>query len=401
MAPTVSPVSVSIVIPCLDESRTISACVARAKEALAVIASRFGLTGEIVVADNGSKDGSRDLAAAAGARVIDVAERGYGAAVIAGMQAAGGRYLVMGDADLSYDFFESVEMIERLLGGASLCVGDRFSGDIKPGAMPWKNQYIGNPALSSVLRLLFSTGVRDAHSGLRALTKDCFERLRLTSTGMELASEMVIKAALLGESIAEVPITLSPDQRGRAPHLRPFRDGWRHLRFMLMLSPFWLFIVPAMVFAVFGFTIIIALIAGLDQTMVKIGPLALGSHWMIVASAAVVIAFQLGFFGLAASIYATKEGWRPPSPIMRMVPALARLEYWMLAGALLSLAGLTMIGWVIANWAATGFGTLNAVRQLSAGFMLLVLGVQAFFGGFLLSIISGARARFVEQMNSR
>ena len=188
------PAHVTIVIPCLNEARTIAACVARAREALEAMWARLKLSGEVVVADNGSTDGSRDLATKAGARVVEVAERGYGAALIAGMRAARGKYLVMGDADLSYDFVESVRLVEKLVDGADLCMGNRFAGGIKPGAMPWKNRYIGNPVLSGILRILFGTGVRDAHCGLRALTRDCFNRLRLSSTGMEFASEMVVKA---------------------------------------------------------------------------------------------------------------------------------------------------------------------------------------------------------------
>ncbi|MEZ5831913.1 MAG: glycosyltransferase family 2 protein [Dongiaceae bacterium] len=397
MKPLAVPAHVTIVIPCLNEARTIAACVTRAREALEVISNRFKLSGEVVVADNGSTDGSRDLAIRTGARVVEVAERGYGAALIAGMQAARGKYLVMGDADLSYDFVESVDLVEKLVDGADLCMGNRFAGGIAPGAMPWKNRYIGNPVLSGILRILFGTRVRDAHCGLRALTRNCFDRLRLSSTGMEFASEMVIKAAVLGERIDEVPVTLSPDQRGRAPHLRPYRDGWRHLRFMLMLSPVWLFFVPAAFFAAFGLAIIGALIGGLEHVMVHVGPLAFGDHWMVAASAAVIIAFQLGFFGLAAMIYAGNEGWRPPSAMLARHPALTQLECWMIAGALLGLAGLTIIGIVVARWAGSDFGALNAIREFSTGFTLLVLGIQAFFGGFLLSIINGARAKFVDE----
>ena len=397
MNPSAAPAHVTIVIPCLDEARTIAACVKRAREALEAIRTRLHLPGEVVVADNGSTDGSRDLATQAGARVVEVAERGYGAALIAGMRAARGKYLVMGDADLSYDFVESVDLVEKLVGGADLCMGNRFAGGIKPGAMPWKNRYIGNPVLSGILRILFRTGVRDAHCGIRALTRDCFDRLRLSSTGMEFASEMVIKAAVLGERIEEMPVTLSPDQRGRPPHLRPYRDGWRHLRFMLMLSPVWLFFVPAALFAAFGFSIITALMVGLEHVMVHVGPLAFGDHWMVAACAAVIIAFQLGFFGLAAMIYAANEGWRRIPPFFARHRNLVQLEYWMIAGALLGLSGLLVISGVVVRWVGSDFGMLNAIREFSTGFTLLVLGIQAFFGGFLLSIIAGARAKFVAE----
>lgn len=387
-------VGVSIVTPCLDEARTIERCVARALEALAEIKARYGLSGEVVVADNGSADGSRELAEAAGARVVRVETRGYGAALSGGMQAARGRYLVMGDADLSYDFVESVGMIGRLEAGADICMGDRFAGGIAPGAMPWKNRYIGNPALSGVLRVLFGSPVKDAHCGIRALTRDAFDRLRLGSRGMEFASEMVIKAALSGMRVDQVPVTLSPDERGRPPHLRPWRDGWRHLRFMLMLSPGWLFFAPALLFGFMGLVIITALILGLDREMVSVGPLALGDHWMIVASALVVIAFQLAFFGLAALLYSFREGWRRPSISMSRVLGAVRMEHWMIAGTILTLAGALWAGIVAWGWAASGFGPLDAARELGAAFMLIVLGVQAFFGGFLLAILGGVKAKF-------
>lgn len=385
-------VDVSIVIPCLNEAKTIAACVARAREALDLMRAEHDLSGEVVVADNGSDDGGQALAEEAGARVVAVETRGYGAALIAGMEAAAGRYLVMGDADLSYDFVESVEMVGRLKAGADLCMGNRFTGGIAPGAMPWKNRYIGNPVLSGVLRFLFGTKVGDAHCGLRALTKDCFTRLRLASRGMEFASEMVVKAALLDMRIEEAPATLSPDKRGRPPHLRPWRDGWRHLRFMLMLSPIWLFLIPAAVIGAFGVLIIAALVAGAERTMVDFGPLALGDHWMIVASAAVVIAFQLAYFGVAGLLYGINEGWRKPGSMLAL--RLARLEYWMIAGAVLAAAGFVWFAVVIAGWRAGGYGPLSAIREVSAAFTLAILGVQSFFGGFLLSIIAGNRSRF-------
>ena len=212
---------VSIVMPCLNEHQSLGHCIAEAQRALDLLQTRHGLTGEIVIADNGSTDGSQAVAENLGARVIDVPRRGYGAALCGGFQAARGRYLVMGDADGSYDFLDAVPMVEALMQGADLCMGSRFAGGIKPGAMPWKNRYIGNPVLTGILNLLFRAGVEDAHCGLRALTKGCLKRLRLEGSGMELASEMIIKAALLQQKIVQTPVTLSPDLRGRAPHLRP------------------------------------------------------------------------------------------------------------------------------------------------------------------------------------
>jgi len=225
---------VSIVMPCLNERRSLGHCISVARAALDLIAARYRLSGEILVADNGSTDGSQEFARSLGARVVVVTRLGYGAALRGGFEAAHGRYLIMGDADGSYDFREAVPMVEALMNGADICMGSRFQGSIKPGAMPWKNRYIGNPILTGILNLLFRSGVDDAHCGLRALTKPCFERLRLEGAGMEFASEMIIKASLLDERIEAVPVTLWPDQRDRPPHLRPWRDGWRHLRYLLM-----------------------------------------------------------------------------------------------------------------------------------------------------------------------
>src|ERR1044071_5715221 len=251
-----STADVSIVMPCLNEIRSLGPCIAVAQEALQVLKKRHGLTGEVVIADNGSADGSQSLARRLGARVIDVPKRGYGAALAAGFAAAKGRYLVMGDSAGSYDFQDAVPMVEALMDGADLCMGSRFKGGIAPGAMPWKNRYIGNPILTGILNVLFNSKIDDAHCGLRALTREAFERLRLNGSGMEFASEMVIKASLLHFRIAEVPVTLSPDLRDRAPHLRPWRDGWRHLRYLFMLSPIWSFIIPAAVVGLLSFLIL-------------------------------------------------------------------------------------------------------------------------------------------------
>jgi len=228
---------VTVLLPCLNEARTVGKCVAKAMAAL----RRLGVAGEVVVADNGSTDGSQKLAIAAGARVIVAERRGYGAALLAGIAAAEGRFIIMGDADDSYDFSNIDPFIERLRAGDDLVMGNRFKGGIKPGAMSWHHRYIGNPVLTGILNLFYRTGVRDAHCGLRAFRKDSCQRLGLRTTGMEFASEMVVKAALHGQKISEVPIILYPDGRDRRPHLRSFRDGWRHLRFLLLLCPLWLY----------------------------------------------------------------------------------------------------------------------------------------------------------------
>jgi hypothetical protein len=388
--------AVSIVIPCLNEEATLGSCITRAQGALASIAAVYGLPGEVVIADNGSTDGSRAIALRHGARVVEVAERGYGAALLGGFAAARGRFLVMGDADCSYDFLEAVPMIEDLAAGADLCMGSRFKGEIRSGAMPWKNRWIGNPALSGILRLLFQSRVSDAHCGLRALTRDCLKRLRLSSTGMEFASEMVVKATLLDMRITERPVTLSPDLRGRPPHLRPWRDGWRHLRYMLMLSPAWLFFAPAAIFGALGLLVFATLLLHQGQVMAPLGPIVVGDHWMIAAAGMLMVAFQTAFFGLAALVHSVREGYRAPSSVMRRVLAATRLEYWLLGGAVLCLGGAGGVAGVVAGWAADGFGALSAVRELVGAFTAVVIGLQTLFGGFLLSIVAGNRSRLAE-----
>lgn len=385
--------SVAIVMPCLNEAETISACVSRAREALVLLKDEYQLTGEVIVADNGSTDGSQKLAEDAGARVVNVPQRGYGAALIGGFAATNAAYLVMGDSDCSYDFVEAVPMIRRLMDGADLCMGNRFSGEIKPGAMPWKNRYIGNPALSGILRFLFRTEIGDAHCGLRAIKKEALNRLNLSSTGMEFASEMLLKSVLRKFTIAEVPITLSPDGRGRAPHLNPWRDGLRHLIYMLMLSPTWLFLVPALFLFAIGFAITVLLQLGGDQEMVLIGGFKFGDHWAVVASASMVLASQTIVLWLAALMGSYRDGLRVPTERARYWLGFSRLQYWILGGASLALIGAFWVATITTGWIASNFGSLNEMRPLIAAFTMIIIGVQLFFSGFLLSIVAGNRSR--------
>ena len=387
-----TPISVAIVLPCLNEALTIEWCVRRSLEALDLVKAQYGLTGEVIVADNGSTDGSQALAEAAGARVVPVSERGYGAALLGGFRATKAEYLIMGDSDCSYDFVEALPMVGKLLGGAELCMGSRFKGEIKPGAMPWKNRYIGNPVLSGILRFLFRTNISDAHCGIRALTRGAFEQMKLSSTGMEFASEMVLKSVLLELKTDEVPVTLSPDGRDRPPHLNPWRDGLRHLIYMFLLSPTWLFLAPAALMFIFGFLVLGALVMQGGQQMVWLGGLRLGDHWAIVAGGALVLSVQIGLMGVYAMLYSYREGFRKPTPSAMKILNYSKLQNWLGAGLLAMMVGL---GWsfaITAGWIASDFGSLHAIRGLVAALSTFVVGAQIFFSGFMVSIISGNRA---------
>src|SRR5690606_34126231 len=286
-----------------------------------------------------------------GARVINVPQRGYGAALIGGFTGAEGRYLVMGDADGSYDFCESIPMIKSLQAGADICMGSRFKGEIKPGAMPWKNRYIGNPVLTGILNLFFKSGISDAHCGLRALTKKCFEQLNLSSTGMEFASEMVVKASLLEKKMTEVPVTLSPDNRTRPPHLRPWRDGWRHLIFLFLLSPLWLFLAPGLIAALLGICI---LALSMSAALVPEFPVQFfGNTWAILAGGLITLGQQGCIFALAAYLYGVTHGYRNPSPSSLL--SWLSLEKLLSIGALMIIMGTLLLGTVVFHWIGIHF----------------------------------------------
>lgn len=393
---TVNPaptVDVSIVMPCLNEAISLPHCIRNAQEALGLIARLHGLSGEIIVADNGSVDGSRQIAADMGARVVPVSERGYGAAIIGGFKEARGRFLVMGDADGSYDFRESVAMIGKLSAGADLCMGSRFQGGIAKGAMPWKNRYIGNPVLTSILNLLFRTGVDDAHCGLRAITKEAFLSLDLSGTGMEFASEMLIKASLRPLRIAEVPVTLSVDLRDRPPHLRPWRDGWRHLRYLLMLSPTWLFGVPAVAALLLG--LLLLLLAFLQYAVPGTAP-QIGAYWTLLGSALVSIGHLSLLLALSAHLYGIRAGYRRPSRITQAASGLASLEKMLLSGLLSLAVGLGVLIYVYVQWINRDYQSRTDIFLPVIGILGLTLGMQNMLGGFMMAIIGGHKARFFE-----
>ena len=390
---------VSIVMPCLNEARWLPVCIANAQEALDILQRELGLSGEILIADNGSTDGSPAIALSLGARVAHVSRRGYGAALIGGFCAARGRFLVMGDADGSYDFRQSLELVRHLTQGADLCMGSRFKGGIEAGAMPWKNRYIGNPALTFVLNLFYGAGVGDAHCGLRALTRSCFETMGLTGAGMEFASEMIIKASLKGMRIDEAPVTLSRDLRDRAPHLRPWRDGWRHLRYLFMLSPVWAFAAPAGLAALGALAIFaLAAIGSLSPTP-QDNPV--GNYWIILAGAMLGLSHTAGLLAAAAYLYGCREGYRSPSWRHHTFARWITLDSMLIAGGGAVLLGLFILGGVVAYWSQTGFNAIPSVLPAVAGTTLVVIGAQNALGGFLLAILQGNEAEFLQAVEAQ
>jgi Glycosyl transferase family 2 len=387
-----APADVSIVMPCLNEVQSLPHCIANAKKALRRIADEYGFTGEIVIADNGSTDGSQRLAAKLGARVVPVPERGYGSALIGGSRAAHGRYILMGDADGSYDFTDGVDMIGKLEEGAELCMGSRFRGGISPGAMPWKNRYIGNPVLTGILNLFFGAGISDAHSGLRAIRKEAFLELGLTGSGMEFASEMVIKAALKRLRIAETPVKLLPDLRDRPPHLRPWRDGWRHFRYLVMLSPTWAFGVPAIVGAVVSLGL---LFAAVMQHLIPGTFPSVGNYWAILGAALLGLSHMSAILAAAGNLYGVRAGFRLPNPLTRRLASWLSLETMLIGGALVTAVGMGLLALVFWQWRVRHFAATPSVVPALIGTLCLTLGFQNILGGFLLAIIGGNEARFL------
>ncbi len=348
--PNVPEFELSIVMPCLNEADTIGDCVGNALRFL----REHSIDGEVVIGDNGSTDGSVDIATALGARVIHVSTRGYGAACAAAASEAYGRYIIMGDSDSSYDFYELMPFVDALRRGNELVMGNRFGGGIVPGAMPFKNRYLGNPILSAVGRVLFSSQIGDFHCGLRGFSKAAFEKMDLKSTGMEFASEMVLKAELIGLKITEVPTTLAPDGRSRRPHLRPWRDGWRHLRLMFLFSPRYLFLIPGLALMLFGLAFGAALIRG----PVTIGRAGFDIASLVYAGAAVVVGLQAVLFALLAQFYGIRRGFLPADNLMTHILDALTMERVILAGLLILSASLVSGLYSVGIWISADFGDL-------------------------------------------
>jgi len=382
-------IELSVVIPCLNEADTIGICVEKAVRAI----RDNGIRGEVIVADNGSSDDSREIAAERGARVVPVREKGYGSALMGGIAAARGTYILMGDADDSYDFNEIPRFVQKLREGFELVQGcrlERGGGTVKPGAMPFLHRWWGNPMFSWMARLWFRTPINDIHCGMRGFRKDSYQRLALRCTGMEFASEMVIKASLQKQRIAEVPIVLHPDGRksGRR-HLRTFRDGWRHLRFYLMFSPRWLFLWPGALLALVG-------LAGYAVAMpsLTIGRVGFDVHTLLFASVAIIAGYQAALFAIFTKVFAAGAGLLPHDERVTVFSKAASLERGVITGAVALLIGLILLGGAVLQWRAANFGALDyrhVMRWVIPGMTFTLLGIQTVLSSFFLSILGLGR----------
>lgn len=383
-------VELTILMPCLNEIETIETCVKKAMSYL----KDSGVAGEVLIADNGSTDGSQKAAIALGARVVDVPAKGYGAALLGGIAAARGTYVIMGDSDDSYDFLSLAPFVEKLRAGNALVMGNRFLGGIAKGAMPPLHRYLGNPVLSFFGRLFFAIPIGDFHCGLRGFNRDAVRALGLQTQGMEFASEMVVRASLAKLKIAEVPTTLSKDGRSHPPHLRSWRDGWRHLRFLLLFSPMWLYLIPAAVMGLCG-----AVILFLSSLYVASSNPMLGGNWMFLGVALVQMAHLAAVLGVGAHFYTLRKGLRRATAIDKRL--LNKLDFnWMvLSGLALGVAGLFTLAGVLTNWVDNGFARPVSIFPTAIGILLVTIGLQNFFGGFVYAMISDfdAELRLLKQ----
>ena len=372
----------TILMPCLNEAETVEVCISKAQSFLA----RNNIAGEIIIADNGSTDGSQALAEKAGARVVHISEKGYGSALIGGIAAAEGKYIIMGDADDSYDFSELGAFVEALDAGADLVMGNRFQGGISPGAMPFLHKYLGNPILSGLGRLFFKSNFGDFHCGLRGFRKDSILSLGLQTTGMEFASEMAVKASLQGLEVAEVPIILYPDGRSRSPHLRTWPDGWRHLRFLLMYSPRWLFFYPGIILTVLGLLISAYLLPGPRA----IGSVTFDINTLMYASFFVILGFQSIFFFLFSKVFGISVGLLPSDLQIEKMMKILTLERGIIIGGLMILLGIGSSIAALVYWSRNYFGVIDpaqSMRLVIPGVMMFSVGVQLVFASFFISIL--------------
>lgn len=376
---------VSVVMPCLNEHETLGICIKKAASTL----EHLNIDGEIIVADNGSTDGSIEIARSLGARVVEESKKGYGNAYRAGIAAANGDFIVIGDSDDSYDFTDIGRFITKLREGYDLVMGTRFRGQIKKGAMPWLHKYVGNPVLTGILNIFFRSGISDAHCGMRGFTKSAYNRMQLQTAGMEFASEMVIKASLLDLKITEIPITLHPDGRSGEPHLRSFRDGWRHLRFMLLHSPTHLYFWPGFFMFIMGFFAMVALLPGSSPLMGRYVDL----HFMVLGSFFSILGFQTIALGLYARIYAVTHNFIPQGQFLNRMFKIFNLERGLALGAAIFLAGLSIGIYLFIKWLQTHYGPLDQVRLALFASTLMIIGAQTIFSSFFLSMLGIERRK--------
>jgi glycosyltransferase involved in cell wall biosynthesis len=378
---------VSVVMPCLNEAETLASCIGKAQRAL----REANIAGEVIVADNGSNDGSVEIAERMGARVVNVRSKGYGNALMGGIASARGKYVVMGDADDSYDFGHISRFVEQLRQGADVVMGNRFRGGIQKDAMPALHRYFGNPLLTRIGRLFFHSPVGDFYCGLRGFRKEAYERMGLRTTGMEFATEMVVKATLLQLRIAEVPTTLSPDGRNRPPHLRTWRDGWRTLRFFLLYSPRWLFLYPGMTLMLAGTLLGLWLLPAPRV----VGNVTFDVHTLVYAAAFVLLGFQAVAFAVFTKFFAISEGLLPPDPTLDGLFRHITLEVGLAVGAVLTITGLATSVYAVGAWGSRHFGALDyshTMRLVIPAALLLTLGAQTIFASFFMSVL-GLRRR--------
>lgn len=388
---------VSIVIPCLNEENSIGIVIEKAWRAIEIM----GTPGEVIVADNGSTDRSVEIALSKGARVVHVQRKGYGSALRGGIEAAKGRIIVIGDADDSYDFLEAPKLVEKIKEGYDLVVGSRFKGRILPGAMPWTSK-IGNPIMTGILNLLFRVNTSDSQSGMRAFTKEAYRKMQLQATGMEFASEMLIKAGKAKLRVAEVPITLHPDKRGRPPHLRPIRDGWRHLKLMLTYSPTVLFLMPGMSLIFLGLLLMgVHLLAPMDKPLTLFGKIKMDFHWAFVGSLLTLTGYQVINAHFMAKIYSIAHRFQEEDKLLQIAFRYLNAERVLALSLLVIAAGLTLDGWVLVDWIRRGYHGLVSghTRLVIFGSTLIALGVQTFFNAFIFSIISEGYQRNFQPRN--
>jgi len=383
---TTNTPEVSVVMPCLNEEKSVGGCI----EQILQTFEQHDIRGEVIVADNGSTDRSAEIARGLGARVVPVEERGYGSALMGGIGAGRGKYVIMGDADGSYDFTQIPIFLEKLRSGCEIVVGNRFGGGIEPGAMPPLHRYFGNPVLTGVGRLFFRTPVHDFHCGMRGFTRDAYACMGLRTTGMEFASEMVVKASLFNLRTCEVPTTLSPDRRRGKSHIRSWHDGWRHLRFLLLYSPRWLFLYPGVGLLLAGLATASWLLPGPR----KVGHISLDVHTLLYAVAAILAGFQAVVFAVFTKIFGITEGLLPEDPRLSRAFRIFNLEKGLFLGAALLIAGIGIASYSLLLWNRTGFGPMNPVvlvRLVAAAMVTIILGVQTIFSSFFLSILGLTR----------